>query len=565
MQSVVETHNQGGVKSTAPPAYYIQRVKTKLANDEYQTEHVKCFCGSDDYIPIAHKDRYGFDHPMSLCKSCGLIYATARMNEESYRKFYENEYRQIYDWGSLDKEADFKVGISKATNLKDMLSDLEIYPKVIFDIGCNSGAWLKPFADSGCEVMGVDYGLERIQYGKSLGLNIAVGSIDTLEATGKKADLIILNHVLEHSLNLAETLFRIRMLLSDDGVLFVSVPSLYTWNLNTLFQNAHTYQFTSQTLSYIMQCIGFEEIYLDERINSLWTKSVPINPKLSDEPKRILNFLHGGKKLVPEIKTINKFPLSERRSNIKKSLKQGLPDMGELINSITGDVVIIGGGPSVSKEIDKIKHLQSAGTKVISIERMYSWCLTNGIIPDYVIALDACDDVIESFNNLHPDVIHLIATQCQGDILDRLKWHKTYIFNTPQKGIDLASMWDEHNYEKVTQINAGGSVVLCSISIALTLGARNLHVFGFDCHITNGSYAPGITGVGAQADYLDVEIEGRIFTTTPGYISFMQQFFKLIEFARKSNMLDSVKLYGDSMATWASKDNIKGGQYEEKE
>lgn len=555
---MVETQLQGAANPA--PSFHIRRVKTKLAMGQYSLEDVSCFCGKNDHHVVTEKDRYGFNHRMVLCKSCGLIYATPRMTEDSYRKFYENEYRPIYDWGCMDTEQDFKAGISGATNLLELLNELDIYPRTVFDIGCNSGAWLKPFQDVGCEVYGVDYGLERIQYGKSQGLNISQGSIEELEATGKKADLIILSHVLEHCLDLKQTLKRIGGLLTDNGVLFISTPSLFTWKLDTLFQNAHPYLFTARTLDYVMSSCGFEDVYLNEGILSLWRKSEKEDKFASGgEVRHILNFL-SGRNIVPEIRTVNKFPLKDRKVNIRAALKTQLPDMGVLIGSlIDTDAIIIGGGPSVSGYSDKIKTMQAAGMKVIAIERMYQWCLSNDIIPDYVVVMDAADDVIESFTTIRADVIHLVATQCKQDVYDILSNYCTYIFNTPQKGISMADLWDEHNYDNVTQINSGGSVVLCALSIAMTLGSRNIHIFGFDCHITEGVYAKGITGNGAKNDCLEVEIDGRIFKTRADYISFMQQFFQLIGLAKKLNMIESVKIYGDSMVAFASKDNITGG------
>lgn len=549
------------------PSFHIQRVKTKLAMGEYILEDIPCFCGSTNQQTITEKDRYGFNHRMVLCKSCGLIYNTPRMTEESYRKFYEDEYRPIYDWGCLDTEQDFKVGISKASNLMEFLKEFDLYPKTVFDIGCNSGAWLKPFQDTGSKVYGVDYGLERIQYGQSLGLDLLQGSVFELEQTGERADLIILNHVLEHCLDLETTVKQIGNLLAENGILFISTPSLFTWKLDTLFQNAHPWLFTSRTLDHVMQSCGFENIYLDERIMSLWQKSDIIRDKISPstkEVKHISDFLYGNKNYVPEIRTINKSPIRERKENIRAALKTKLPDMGVLIGALMNtDTIIIGGGPSVSDYAGKIKTMQETGMKVLTIERMYQWCLSHGIIPDYVVVMDASDDVVESFITVHPDTIHLIATQCRQDVFNRLRQYQVYIFNTPQKGIDMADMWNEHDYDNVTQINSGGSVTLCTISIAWTLGSKNIHIFGFDCHITNGDYAQGITGNGSMNDCMEVEIEGRIFKTRLDYMSFMQQFFQLIALARKVNMLESVKIYGDSMASWASKENISDNHKEE--
>ena len=469
-------HEAAGVRTLSPAAYYVGRVKTKLAMKQYKTESITCFCGTDNAHIVTDKDRYGIPHTMNLCKACGIIYASPRMIEDAYVKFYQDEYRKIYDFG-IDPDKDFELGIRKSEVLQGVLTEHDKTPRIVFDIGCNSGAWLKPFQDAGAEVYGVDYGIDRIEYGRSKGLPVNVGSISELLSFNKKADLIIMNHVIEHSLDIEQTLKDISKLLSDDGLLYIGVPSVYTWNLSILFQNAHIYQFTAQTLKYVMQCCGFDDLFLDESIFSLWLKTDTMRNKTSipnDEARRIMNYISGNKKLAPEIKTINKFPIKTRKENIQTALYSKLPDIYELRGTLSNiPAVIVGGGPSVSEYIETIREMQANGMAIIVIERMYQCLLNHDIKPDYVTVMDASEDVIESFKYINLETIHLVATQVKPDIINKLYDYRTYIFNTPQKGINLAAMWNEHNYDTVTQVNAGGSIVLCSISLAMALGSSN--------------------------------------------------------------------------------------------
>ena len=545
------------------PSYFIKRVESKFSSGAYKTESVKCFCGSEDAIPITERDRYGFSYRMVLCKVCGIMYANPRMTEESYKEFYNNEYRRIYDDQEEEtKEEVFRNGLKSGASLSEFLSHFEIKPKTVLEIGCNTGAWLKPFKDQGAVIYGVDYNEERTNYGRSQGLDLITGGIDRLERLGVKADLIILHHVLEHFLDLEKELSRIKGLLAPFGTLYIGVPGLYTWDRDLLFQNAHTYQFNATTLSYVMECCGFEELYCDEHITSLWQIDESVRKKSNvpiGETSNISNHFFGKKRKVPMIKTVNKFPISDRRNNIKRALSHGFPDIVSLEGINAGqEAIIIGGGPSADCEIDKIRELHERGAVIIPIERMYQWAVENGIIPNYVVALDASDDVNEAFTEIYPGVKHLVATQCHSSVFDLLKGTNTYIFNTPQRGIDVADYWNESNYDSVIMINGGGSVTIAAMSVAMFLGMKRLHVFGFDCHITNGSYAKNITGVGAINHTYEVEIDERVFRTTSAYISFAQQFHLLMDIAKKEGMIESVKIYGDSMASAMSLEDIKG-------
>src|SRR3972149_9917019 len=96
------TANSGRVEQSAL-SHYIRQVKGRIASKIYQTEEVSCYCGSNESFAITKNDRYGFNHQMNLCTRCGIIYASPRMTEGSYQKFYENEYRHIYDYGKKTK------------------------------------------------------------------------------------------------------------------------------------------------------------------------------------------------------------------------------------------------------------------------------------------------------------------------------------------------------------------------------------------------------------------------------------------------------------------------------
>lgn len=546
------------VEAVVSPAatYYIERVKRKQATGVYPLEPVACFCGYEGGQTVTETDRYGFVHHVVVCPRCGILRATPRMTADAYRQFYEHEYRQIYD--DMDEGQDdvnFENSVERGGWLKDFLEPYECVPKTVFELGCNAGGWLKPFMDAGATCCGVDYGPARIAYGQARGLPIQQGGLEQLEQRGEKADLIITSHVIEHFLDLPDTLARLRALLTDNGLLFVRAPSLFTWRYDVLFQNAHTYQFTSGTLAYVMECCGFEEVYLNERIDSLWRRSDEYRSKTTidrEELYRILKFVSGDKQLLPVIKTINKFPLVQRRANLKQALATDYPDIRDLrLARVLHDrpSLIIGGGPSVDLQVEQIERLQQAGAAIVTIERMLPWCLQHGLTPEYVVTMDASDDVTEAFTTLPSVSTYLVATQCQPAVLAALKGHSIYLFNTPQKGIAMADLWDDANREYVTQVNAGGSVTLCAMSLAMTLGSRVLHIFGFDCHITNGGYATGIAGVGEQLHAYEIRVEGtdRLFRVTSPYVSFAQQFFRLIEMARHEGQVRTVQVYGDSL------------------
>lgn len=261
--------------------------------------------------------------------------------------------------------------------------------------------------------------------------------------------------------------------------------------------------------------------------------------------------------VIPRIRTTNKFSVEERTVNINANLSHGIRDISEICFSYKDkEAVIVGGAPSVDNYIEKIKELKTKGGVLMVIERMYPWCHTHGLTPDYVVVLDACDDVMEGFTHINKDTIHLIATQCNPKITGLLNGYKKYVFTTIQEGIDISETIKKNGYKKTAIINGGGSVTICATALAYALGLRKLHIFGFDCHVTHGEYAKGIAGVGNIKNNYEVDIENhgekRIFLTNNAFLSFMQQFHQLHYFAQKQELVDSVRIYGDSMVKFSS-------------
>lgn len=101
-------------------------------------------------------------------------------------------------------------------------------------------------------------------------------SFERITKNGKKYDLIILNHVWEHFLNIEQELDVISKLLKEDGVLFVAVPGIkalvksYGNDFLGYLQNAHVYDFTMGTLEQVMNKYGIELIVGNENINSIF-------------------------------------------------------------------------------------------------------------------------------------------------------------------------------------------------------------------------------------------------------------------------------------------------------
>ena len=281
-----------------------QKIAKKLFNSKvkkniYKKEILTCICGRIDDNLIAIVDRYGFKINTVICKNCGLIRTNPYYTQNTIEEFYNNEYRIIYDGDFYLNEENFnKKFESRKSYGKKILMEIskiqnlsEINGKIVYDIGCSLGGILASFQDVGAKCYGCDFNEKYVSYGNSRGLKLFVGDYKTLLNNGK-ADIIVINHVLEHIINPIEFLNGIKNILKNDGMLFIAVPLIenikrdYKSNLFLYLQNAHVFNYSMLSLKYILECCGFTIILENLNFNCLILKINLIKRSLDDIDNR---------------------------------------------------------------------------------------------------------------------------------------------------------------------------------------------------------------------------------------------------------------------------------------
>ena len=261
----------------------IKKFKDKVKNKEYHFENINCqICTSpEESIILSKFDRYGLPYVSNFCRGCGLIYTSPRLTQNSYIDFYDKQYRIIYDTGVIENKEDFfNFQIGRGEKILELVK--KNYNKKILsvlEVGCGMGGILYPFKEVNCKVLGVDFGTEYVEYGKSKkNLSLKVGGIDSI-SENEKFDLIIYSHVFEHILDLNKELSEIKKRLTKSGVVYIEVPGVmnlnygYKSDLNIYFQNSHTFNFSLITLKNIMNKNGFSLVYGNEKVESLFCVS----------------------------------------------------------------------------------------------------------------------------------------------------------------------------------------------------------------------------------------------------------------------------------------------------
>lgn len=256
-----------------------KQIENKVRDQIYQFEQVPCpICQIENQEVLSEKDRYGLYMPVVICKDCGLIRTSPRMNQKAYNQFYNIEYRPLYVGTEKPTAYFFEQQYVRGKRMVDLIQQHQKITSETFvvEIGCGAGGILKSFKDKGAQVFGNDLGEKYIQYGKEThNLNLQSGTIHDLDLD-QKANVIVYSHVMEHILDPVKELEKVKEILDPNGLLYIEVPGIknlatnYKSNFLAYLQNAHTFHFSLSSLQNLLKQLGFELITGNEKVEALF-------------------------------------------------------------------------------------------------------------------------------------------------------------------------------------------------------------------------------------------------------------------------------------------------------
>lgn len=212
-----------------------------LATFDYQslaTEHVEAcnLCGHTEFSAVANRDRAGFPATSVMCQRCGLIFITPRMGAEAYSEFYGSGlYRSIVSalqeitdeqrhTRMVDSQAHYAGVVAGA-----FADELEARRGgTLLDIGGSTGV----VAETICQRFDLrgtvlDPASSEVAEAMARGLSCVTGSIETWD-TDETFDVIGIFQSIDHFLDIAGALRKVRRLLKPDGLFIVDLVEIRT-------------------------------------------------------------------------------------------------------------------------------------------------------------------------------------------------------------------------------------------------------------------------------------------------------------------------------------------------
>jgi SAM-dependent methyltransferase len=239
-------------------------------------EPVLCYsCSSDRREPFvdAQEDLTGKPGTFRFvrCLDCGLHYQHPRIDIESIKDYYDDEYiahRKKRDWGLLAPV--YHYVMDQLDRKKERI--VRPYLKAattgeILDVGCGAGTFLERMrAVNGGRVTGVDFkdfaGAEGFEH-----IDFHCGVLYEQDLGRSRYDLVTMWHFLEHDYDPMRTLAAARELMRDDAHLVIEVPRLDSWTFRLYHERwpglqapQHTALFDKVSLFRIVEQAGFRPI-----------------------------------------------------------------------------------------------------------------------------------------------------------------------------------------------------------------------------------------------------------------------------------------------------------------
>lgn len=294
--------------------------------ENYNLEITECLCKSSNNsscedIYISLLDRWDIEFPTVICNGCGLIRAKNYFKEKNVIDFYENHYRKLLampdDYVEPEKFFDRQIIEGKRRfNLISKYSEIKHNHKIL-DLGGGTGGNLMNFKQNTENLYLADYFDPYLDYAKSKNIDVIKGGLESVDF---KPDVIILSHVIEHWSDFKSEIQNLINIQKPNETLnyieFPGVDSLKRGRREGDFLQdihyPHVYYFSSYVFENIMNRYGFEKIYLDSEIKSIFV--------FTGIKKPLINYFERIKK------DLIKAEFTRKKYIIKNSIKKLIPE-----------------------------------------------------------------------------------------------------------------------------------------------------------------------------------------------------------------------------------------------
>lgn len=208
-------------------------------------------CGGTAWRPAQHE--------LVACEACALVCDTAVWSGASYAERITDDAFGDDFVGRIDRwQQRFEAAIARRT-WRRIAPHLPAHPQWL-EVGVGSGTLLAYAAGRGASVSGCDLSAAVCRHVRAThGVAMVHGPVSALPVAAC-FDVVVMNHVLEHTGDPVAVLQQIRSRLRPGGIVHIAVPNVASWNARfagwTSYVPYHLVYFTPDTLRRAVEQAG---------------------------------------------------------------------------------------------------------------------------------------------------------------------------------------------------------------------------------------------------------------------------------------------------------------------
>ena len=249
-------------------------------------------CGGSVFVGLTHRDRYGYPATAACCSGCGLVFLDPVMTADAYGRFYQRTYRPLvsaYHGRQIDARTIQDEQREYAAERGDLLEPALAGRgyRTLLDIGGSTGVVAHAFATRfNLRATVVDPAPLETAEAQAFGLETIEGLIEDIDLGDRRFDMVMLCQSVDHLLDVAGTLSRLRELLTAHGLLFVDIVDfraayLRNWSVEEAVKIDHPYYLTEATATAYLKRAGFDIVRADYAADHLHVSYIA-RPALPD-------------------------------------------------------------------------------------------------------------------------------------------------------------------------------------------------------------------------------------------------------------------------------------------
>lgn len=221
----------------------------------------RCPLGGDDCQPAYWRDTEVGSRRLKIyrCERCRHAFVVNRSQEE-VETFHDGEYRQeyfrdavegVHNRAGIINERFHRMREGFMLGRWDLVgSHFKPHHRVL-DVGCGAGTFARHIAPNVAEVHGLELSSWLVDYVNEKGFATAYQcSLEDYDSD-RPYDIVVTWHSMGHTVDVVRFIDRAADLLTEDGLLFLEVPTINDWRnppRGGFYNDAHVHYFSPRSL-----------------------------------------------------------------------------------------------------------------------------------------------------------------------------------------------------------------------------------------------------------------------------------------------------------------------------